>query len=69
VLALGCGRKERLSKEARSTNCMESILIEIGSKWPKKNKIMSEVRKSDSLNEKAEEDRSTRKMDRGQLNK
>jgi hypothetical protein len=44
-------------------------LTEIGSKWLKKKKRRSEVRESESLNEKTEEDRSTRKMDRGQLNK
>jgi hypothetical protein len=44
-------------------------LTEIGSKWLKKQKRRSEVRESESLNEKTEEDRSTRKMDRGQLNK
>jgi hypothetical protein len=44
-------------------------LTENGSKWSKKQKRRSEVRKNKSLNEKIEEDKSTRKMDRGQLNK
>jgi hypothetical protein len=44
-------------------------LTEIGSKWLKKQKRRSEVRESESLNEKTEEDRSTRKMDHGQLSK
>jgi hypothetical protein len=44
-------------------------LTEIGSKWSKKQKRRSEVRENESLNEKIEEDRSARKMDRGQLNK
>jgi hypothetical protein len=44
-------------------------LTEIGSKWSKKQKRRSEVRESKSLDEKIEEDRSTRKMDHGQLSK
>jgi hypothetical protein len=44
-------------------------LTENGSKWSKKQKRRSEVRENESLNEKIEEDRSTRKMDRGQLSK
>jgi hypothetical protein len=42
-------------------------LIENGSKWSKKQKKRSEVRESELLNEKIKEDRSARKMDRGQL--
>jgi hypothetical protein len=44
-------------------------LTENGSKWSKKWKRRSEVRENESLNKKIEEDRSTRKMDPGQLNK
>jgi hypothetical protein len=50
-------------------NCVEDTLIEIGSKWLKKKKRRSEVRKKKSLNEKIEENKSTGKMDRGQLSK
>jgi hypothetical protein len=69
VLALGYGRLRRIRKETRSMNCVENTLTEIGSKWPKKKKRRREVRESESLNEKTEEDISTRKMDRGQLSK
>jgi hypothetical protein len=48
---------------------VEGTLTENGSKWSKKKKRRSEVRESESLNEKIKEDRSTKKMDRGQLNK
>jgi hypothetical protein len=48
-------------------NCMESTLTENGSKWSEKRKIRSEVRESEPLNEKIKEDKSTRKMDHGQL--
>jgi hypothetical protein len=44
-------------------------LTEIRSKWLKKKKRRSEVRENKSLDEKIEENRSTRKMDRGQLSK
>jgi hypothetical protein len=48
---------------------VEGTLIEIGSKWLKKQKRRSEARENKSLDEKIEENRSTRKIDRGQLNK
>jgi hypothetical protein len=38
-------------------NCVEGTLTENGSKWSKKQKRRSEVRESESLNEKIEEDR------------
>jgi hypothetical protein len=44
-------------------------LTEIRSKWLKKKKIWSEVRERKSLDKEIEEDRSARKVDRGQLNK
>jgi hypothetical protein len=44
-------------------------LTENGSKWSKKQKRRSEVRENNSLDEKIEENRSTSKMDHGQLNK
>jgi len=44
-------------------------LTEIGSKWSKKKKRLSEVRESKPLNKEIEDDRSTRKMDHGQLSK
>jgi hypothetical protein len=50
-------------------NSAEDKLTEIGSKWPKEKKIRSEVRESKSLDREIEEDRSVRKMDRGQLSK
>jgi hypothetical protein len=46
LLALGYGSLQRLRKEARSENCMEDKLTEIGSKWPKEQKRWSEVRES-----------------------
>ena len=48
---------------------MEGTLTENGSKWSKKQKRRSEVRERESLNEKIEENKSTKKMDHGQLNK
>jgi hypothetical protein len=50
-------------------NYTEGTLIEIGSKWSKNKKRRSKVRENESLNEKIEEDRSSRNMDRGQINK
>jgi hypothetical protein len=50
-------------------NCAKGRLIEIRSKWLKKKKRWSEVRESKSLDEEIEEDKSTRKMDRGKLSK
>jgi hypothetical protein len=44
-------------------------LTEIGSKWSKKKKRLSEVRESKPLNKEIEDDRSARKMDHGQLSK
>jgi hypothetical protein len=71
-LALGYGLRKKLKKKEekrRSTNCTEGTLTENGSKWSKKQKRRSEVRENESLNEKIEEDRSTKKMDHGQLSK
>jgi hypothetical protein len=50
-------------------NCAEGRLTEIRSKWLKKQKRWSEVRERKSLDEEIEEDRSARKVDRGQLSK
>jgi hypothetical protein len=47
----------------------EGRLTEIRSKWLKKQKRWNEVRESKLLDEEIEEDRSTRKVDRGQLSK
>jgi hypothetical protein len=69
VLALGYGRKRRLQKKRRSANCAEDTLTEIRLKWLKKKKRRSEVRECESLDEKTEENRSTRKRDHGQLSK
>jgi hypothetical protein len=44
-------------------------LTEIGSKWSKKKKRLSEVRESKPLNKEIEDDKSARKMDHGQLSK
>jgi len=44
-------------------------LTEIGSKWSKKKKRLSEVRERKPLNKEIEDDRSARKMDHGKLNK
>jgi hypothetical protein len=41
-------------------NCAEDTLTEIGSKWPKKQKRRSEVRENESLDEKIEENRSSK---------
>ena len=52
-----------------STNFTERTLIEIGSKWSKKQKRWSKVRESKLLDGEIKEDRSPRNMDRGQLSK
>jgi len=59
----------KVKEEMGNMNCAEGTLIENGSKWSKKWKKRSEVRESESLNEKIKEDRSAMKMDRGQLSK
>jgi hypothetical protein len=69
LLALDYGRLQVLRKEEQSMNCAERTLIEIGLKSLKKQKRRKKVRESKSLNEKTEEDKSTRNMDHGQLNK
>jgi hypothetical protein len=50
-------------------NCAKDKLTEIGSKWLKKKKRQSEVRERKSLDEDIEEDRSTRKVDHGQISR
>jgi hypothetical protein len=50
-------------------NCTEGTLNEIGSKWSKKNKRRIKVMENKSLDKKIEENRSTRRMDHGQLSK
>jgi hypothetical protein len=62
-------KKMNIKEKRRSTNCAESTLTENGLNWSKKQKRRSEVGESDLLNEKIKEDRSERKMDRGQLTK
>jgi hypothetical protein len=47
--------------------CMEDTLTKIMLKWLKKKKRRSEVRKSESLDEKTKENISTRKRDRGKI--
>jgi len=71
-LALGFGLRKkgkRKKRKRQSTNSTEDTLTEIGSKWSKKKKRRSEERKTYPLEEKIEEDRSSRKIDRGQLSK
>jgi hypothetical protein len=62
-------KKANIHKERQSMNYAEGTLTEIGLKWSNKKKRRSEVRENEMLNEKIKEDRSTRKMDRGKLNK
>jgi hypothetical protein len=50
-------------------NYVEGTLIENGLKLSKKQKIRRKVRESYSLKEKIKENRSTKNMDHGQLNK
>jgi hypothetical protein len=50
-------------------NYAEYIVTDNGSKWEKEKKIWSEVRESKLLDEEIEEEKSTRKIDHGQLNK
>jgi hypothetical protein len=72
LLALGYGlrnKAKKKEKKRRSTNCMEDTLTEIESKWSKKQKIRREVRENESLDEDIKDDRSSRKMDHGQLSK
>jgi hypothetical protein len=45
------------------------MLTEIRSKWPKKKKRRSEVQENDPLDERIEENISTRNMDHGKLSK
>jgi hypothetical protein len=65
LLVFGYGIKKILRKKRRSANNMEDTLTEIRSKWLKKEKIRREVRESELLDEKIEENGSTRKRDRG----
>jgi hypothetical protein len=69
VLALGYGRKRMLRKKRRNVNCVKGRLTETRLKWLKKQKRWSKVREIKSFDEDIKEDRSTRKADRGQLNK
>jgi hypothetical protein len=75
LLSLGYGRnqifrkKVKIQEERRSMNYVEGTMTDIGLKWPKKWKRRSKVMEKEFLNEKIKEDRSTRKMDHGQLNK
>jgi hypothetical protein len=48
---------------------VEGTLTEIGSKWLKNQKRRSEARENKPLDKKIEENRSTRKIDHGQLSK
>jgi hypothetical protein len=48
---------------------VEGRLTKISSKWLKKQKIWSKVQERKSLDEEIKEDKSTRKMDCGQLSK
>jgi hypothetical protein len=48
---------------------MKDTLIEIRSKWSKKHKRWSEVWENELLDKKTEENKSTRKIYRGKLNK
>jgi hypothetical protein len=69
MLALGYGRKRILQKKRRNMNCVKERLNGIRSKWLKKEKIWSESRERNLLDDEIEENISARKMDRGQLNK
>jgi hypothetical protein len=68
-LALGYGGEKILWKKRRNVNCVEGRLNEIRSKWLKKQKRQSEVREKKSLDEETKKNKSTRKVDRGQLKK
>jgi hypothetical protein len=48
---------------------VEGTQTEEGSKWVKKQKRRNEVKKSKSLKEKIKEDKASKKIDCGQLNK
>jgi hypothetical protein len=58
-----------IKEEMRSTNYGEGRVTDIEPKWSKKQKRRREVRENESLNEKIKEERSARKIDRGQLSK
>jgi len=62
-------KAKKKEKKRRSANCVEGTLTEIGSKWLKKQKRRSEARENKSLDEKIEENRLAKKIDRGQLSK
>jgi hypothetical protein len=63
------GKKVKVQRERQSMNCAEGTVTDIGSKWSKKHKRRRKVRENESLNDKIEEDRLARNMDRGQLSK
>jgi hypothetical protein len=68
LLGLGFGLRKKAKKKEekrRNVNYVKGTLTEIRSKWLKKKKRRSEVRKNNSLDEKIEEKRSARKMDLG----
>jgi hypothetical protein len=60
---------EYYRRKGETRTVQEGRLTEIRSKWLKKKKRWSEVRERKSLDEEIEEDRSTRKVDHGQLSK
>jgi hypothetical protein len=72
LLALGyvLRKKAKIKEEERqSMKCVEDTQTEEGSKWLKKQKRRNEVKKNKPLKEKIKEDKATKNMDRGKLNK
>jgi hypothetical protein len=72
MLALGhvSRKKEKIKEEEiQSMKCTEGTQTEEGSKWLKKHKRRSKVRESKSLKEKIKEDKETKRIDCGQVNK
>jgi hypothetical protein len=72
LLALGYGLRKivnKKEKKRRSANCTERTLTEIGSKWSKNHKRRIEEREIYPLDEKIEDNISTRNIDCGQLSK
>jgi hypothetical protein len=49
--------------------CVEGTQTEEGSKWLKKHKRRNKVKESKLLKEKIKEDKTSKKMDRGQVSK
>jgi hypothetical protein len=72
MLSLGhvLRKKEKIKEEERqSMKCTEGTQTEEGSKWLKKHKRRNKVKERKSLKENIKEDKATKKIYHGQVNK